>query len=189
MSQFIIKLSGDALNLQDISEEEVVALRHESSLAVSTLVQAHFETLPGEGFYSRAARSVEMVKTPESDSIAVTQVGVSLQFFGGIVKAGKGVSSKTGKKTKFLAIPARKGLESPSYYKGKLSFFFNKGKKSARLVMTPAKGDKARPPVMFWLVKQTKHKPHPEILPSLERVEAAIVEGGSSYLNALSFLK
>lgn len=60
----------------------------------------------GVDFWARAARSVSSEVSDGRAVVRVVQVGLRLRYEGGVVSAGKGISSYTGRATRALAIPS-----------------------------------------------------------------------------------
>ncbi len=80
------------------------------------LFQANFESLPENkrgfptsGFWKNCSRAT--AGRIEDDGLVVycNKLGARQRYFGGAIKAGSGVGSKTGKPTQYLAIPATAG--------------------------------------------------------------------------------
>ncbi|MFI3244126.1 MAG: hypothetical protein R3Y56_07735 [Akkermansia sp.] len=168
-----------------IKSGDLLSVRQIAANRVSDVMREHLESLPGESFYKRVADSIGRVDKAKSSEVSIAERGYALQLFGGTVKAGKGISSKTGKRTKFLSIPANKGIkEMPDAYDN-LSFIKLKGGKGA---LVRLKKDKSFTP-MFWLVKQATIKPHPEVMPRQESIDKAASQGALSAINQLDFYK
>jgi hypothetical protein len=147
-------------------------------------------------FFAGVARAIQ---TPEVNgavtSVSINHLGLAQRIFGGIIRAGKGISSLTGKFTKFLAIPARAEAygKTPGQFHD-LEFVREKrgnggamlvqalqsvvsfGKKGVRKV-----GDRGGL-VMFWLVKQVDQKPDPTIMPDDSAITNAAIVPAESYL-------
>lgn len=170
--------------LPELSASGLQKLRSAAADEVLECTREHLEALPGRSFYQDSASSLERASTAKQEHVGITKRGFALQYFGGTVKAGKGVSSKTGKKTKYLSIPANRGLtEMPSAY-ADLTFIKLKGDRGA---LVRLKEDKKSFTPMFWLVKQATIKPHPDILPDQSELELAASLGARDHLAALNF--
>lgn len=119
--------------------DELRQMRRNAADGVLEHTRNHLLALPGKSFYRDAAQSLERVSTAQDDEVRITQRGVALQHYGGTVEPGKGLSSKTGKPTKFLAIPSAlaKG-KSPRLFQD-LSYVpvKNGGKVAALLMRVP----------------------------------------------------
>lgn len=83
--------------------------------SAANAVRANFDELessrpnklggPRQHYYSGARAGTSFVVEGDKAVIGVVQVGIRLRYFGGTVRSGQGVSSKTGQPTKFLTIP------------------------------------------------------------------------------------
>ena len=147
-------------------------------------------------FFAQVARSVQNPKTEHGRaSISINHVGFAQRLLGGIIRAGQGLSSKSGRPTKLLAIPAR----AEAYGKTPGEFhdleFVPTGNGEGMLVQTfqtqfirgRRKGDyhtqKVGGLAMFWLVKQVTQKPDATVLPSSKAMAGAATDAMEDYLN------
>lgn len=171
--------------VKGLTPDELRQLRRNAADGVLECTRDHLLALPGESFYREAAQSMERVSTAQADEVCITQRGIALQYYGGTVKAGKGISSKTGEPTKYLSIPVSKATkEMPGRYPD-LSFFkYKKG--TLALVQLDQDG---KPTPVFWLVEQATIKPHPNILPKQEQLQHAAKESSLDYLETLTFYR
>lgn len=175
----------ETFKLRDISEQEQRDMRRAAADSLLEVTRNHLLALPGRSFYREAATSLERNSTAAEDQVRITKRGMSLQYYGGTVTAGKGRSSKTGKPTKYLSIPANDSIrEMPSYYPN-LSFI--KFDNNLAALVKPLKDGNFEP--MFWLKKQVTIKPHKNILPKDEQYNRAANEGAQEYLADLSYMK
>jgi hypothetical protein len=180
---------------------------------VGNLVREHLFALDNSGanqlggvrthFFASAAKSVEEPR-PEGQgaSFLITKIGLALRWLGGTVKAGKGISSKSGKLTKYLAIPAR----AESYGKTPAEFddlvFVPRGNGKAMLMQAlqtsidrkaqrrkgatvSSYARSAGGLVMFWLVTQVTQQPDPNVMPSEEAMATAAAGHMENYLARL----
>lgn len=177
--------STEVGEVKGLSPDELRQLRRNAADGVLECTRDHLLALPGESFYRDAAQSLERVSNSKEDAIQITQRGIALQYYGGTVKAGKGISSKTGQPTKYLSIPVNKATkEMPGHYPN-LSFV--KYKNGTRALVQLSKDKKASP--MFWLVEQVTIKPHPKVLPKQAELNNAAKESALDYLETLSFYR
>lgn len=167
---------------------------------VQTTMQDNFDSLGGREFWGRAADATTVETQGELAVVGVRLPGVRLQWLGGTVTPGKRPSSKTGKPTKLLSIPASKAIsEAPNAY-GMLAFVPVKGRPHLKGLLIPGelvtikrgkrKGEQQVAPLkdgkpLFNLVDRTEHDPHPEVIPSSAELKDAVRRGGKSYLRAL----
>lgn len=91
---------------------QVAGLSLVMARAMGILVKDHLVALnaergrSGRNWYARAARSVTTRAAGGFALVSVTQIGMRLRYYGGTVRAGKNISTVTGKLTRFLTIPA-----------------------------------------------------------------------------------
>lgn len=148
---------------------------------VANLVQAHLMRYnkehpnalggPRTNYYAKAAKSTHWQTTGDGVKVSVPHVGIGLLYYGGTVRPGKGISSKTGKPTRRLTIPAIAAAH------GKSAAEFNDlvplyGKKGPYALAH--KGTKT---VVFWLAKKATIGPHKDLLPTTKQVKEAMREG------------
>jgi hypothetical protein len=169
--------------------------------AMANLTRNHLWALEGSrpnqlggartNFWSNAAKSI-LLGTPLKDSMAFTinQVGLAQRWLGGTIKAGAGISSKTGLATKFLAIPAR----SESYGKTPGEFsdltFQPRGHDRGSLVQklygpegSSGVSNVVASLVMFWLVPEVTQRADPSVLPTEGELATAAAGAMGSYLS------
>jgi hypothetical protein len=147
-------------------------------------------------FFANTARAIQ---TPEVkgtvSSVSINQVGLAQRIFGGIIRAGQGISSLTGAITKFLAIPARAEAygKTPGQFHDLQFVREKRGNGGAMLVQTMQtvvsfgkkgvrKVGERGGLVMFWLVKQVNQPGDSSILPSDEAVTQAALIPAQNYL-------
>jgi hypothetical protein len=147
-------------------------------------------------FFANTARSIQ---TPEVkgtvSSVSINQVGLAQRIFGGIIRAGQGISSLTGRLTKYLALPARAEAygKTPAQFPD-LEFVREKrGNGGAMLVQAMQsvvsvgkrgvrKVGERGGLVMFWLVKQVDQPADPTIMPGDEAMIQAAITPAENYL-------
>jgi len=149
-------------------------------------------------FYSRAAKSLTEPKPDDVGvSFLITQTGFAQRLYGGVITAGKGVSSRTGELTKYLALAATSeaygktpgefdDLEfRPTRNGGMLVQALQtqivRGKKQkdgSRDFSTIAAGGL----VMFWLVPEVTQEADPTVLPSNETIATAAADAEAGFL-------
>lgn len=169
---------------------------------VAERVRAHFRALPGERFWQEAADATRVVSGGREVEVWVEKRGVALQWRGGVVTPGKGVSSATGRPTKTLAIPTRRGMsEMPGRYAPLVCIPLKRGHLRALLLpgepgvarRSGKKRPKGAPLIrpqsgaspLFRLVDQTTHSPHPNILPGVEELHAVAARQAARYMNLM----
>jgi hypothetical protein len=136
-------------------------------------------------FYSAAAKSVEGPSVGGGLArVLITKIGLAQRWLGGVIKAGAGISSKTGVAARYLAIPARSEAygRAPSEFND-LSFIpTRRGGALVQALQTAVKygkkgvkaGLEAGGLVMFWLVSQVTQRPDPSVMPTQEEFEGAV---------------
>lgn len=145
-------------------------------------------------FFADVARSVQNPTiSGRSGGVSINQVGLALRWLGGTIRAGVGTSSRTGKPTRFLAIPARaeaygttpKQMPDLRFIPRRggggmlvqaLQSVVSFGKKGTRLAR------EVGGLVMFWLVKQVTQKPDPSVMPAEEQLLKAAVDPMEQFL-------
>jgi len=168
--------------LRRLGQEDVRGACRAAGNGVAELVRAHLRGLPGRGFWRDAADATRVAEVGEDVEVWIERRGVGLQFYGGTVLPGRGMSSFTGRPTRLLAIPtSREVSEAPGRYgplvfvplrRGHLRGLLLPGvegvaRRSGRRhrrgdsVLRAAAG--AAP--LFRLVDQTHHVPHAFVLP------------------------
>lgn len=177
-----------AANLPPASPQTQAKAVHSAATSVAQLLAAHFRALGGRTFWQQAAESIRIRQQGMRAQVSVTQPGVALRRYGGIVLPGRNTSPITGKPTRLLALPAdRKTTFSPAA-SGLLQFIPIAGKPRLKGLLLPGekaiaarntprhrKGEtitraaKGASP-LFHLVTQTTHQPNPAILPTPEQI-------------------
>jgi hypothetical protein len=194
-------------------------LAMEGGLALMKMVKRHFTEMDSTHankmgglrthFWSDMGRKTSR-PVPEQPGTVVVSIGdarLPQKVYGGGIHAGKGISWKTGKKTKFLTIPATAlayGKKAESFGNTlKLSVFKNGAGNMvmalvvARKTMTRKWDFRAsmgtpnikndvtlkREEVVFWLKKFVYQKPEPDALPAGQEMEAAVMAGMKEYVD------
>jgi len=165
--------------------------------AAATVYQQHFiarekSHSPNSHYYGKAAKATGYQVVPGGVLISIAHVGIALHFFGGTVKAGKGISRATGRPTKYLTIPARdeaKGRTAADFdsliilwgrngpyalaktVRTQLSVKRNKNTGAVTVGSRGVQGGE----VLFWLKKEITVQKDPTVLP-----EPAIVTRAAS---------
>lgn len=140
-------------------------------------------------FWQDVYRSTQIGEVNDQYGVVVIgDVRFAQKLYGGTIRAGKGVSSKTGKLTKYLSIPARTeayGLR-PSQLEDKLgvALYFVKGSRGGALVVKTGKKSQLGM-VMYWLTKQVTQAPDPQAMPSREKIEQAAIGAAESHLRTV----
>jgi len=138
----------------------------------------------------------DRVQAPEPQGnaavISINRPGLALRRFGGVVQAGKGISSFTGRPTQFLAYPAvaaAHGKRPSEFSNLEVGTSINSRgqvqlalvEKTAPKLKGPRGNSKKRAgsprsetrPAIFWLAKTTRHAPDPTVLPTDAQLEEA----------------
>ena len=170
---------------------------------VADSLRDNFRRFRGRRFWREAADSVDVSPgTASAINVLVTQRGVRLQWLG--------LDPNKPKHASLMAIPANKAItERPRAYPnlkliippvapgsrlrgwlvlGEVAAAKHKYKTHpAGRAITGAVMRGGRPIIMFSLVTHTSHRPHPEVIPSLNQLEhtvaSAIRETLNQYLN------
>lgn len=166
-------LSPDALS------EKIV---ERSTKAVGRLVRDNFRkldrerTVHGSHFYeSKGVNATDTIIRGNRGVVSVNSYEMAHKLLGGVVKP---------KRVKFLAIPAA------DPYFGSTPREFGKGKYSRLKFRKTRKGGllyEAKNPdrVAYWLVKQVKHRPRPETLPTKKAIIDACRQAAVNYLDGI----
>lgn len=178
--------------------------------AAANTVKAHFAQLqadrpnkqgwPRRNYWAGCARSVTQSHRPGLVTISITQLGFRLRLEGGIVTPGKGISTKSGKPTQFLTIPARpEAYKATAKQYGNLQFAYVDG----RPALVAKEGGATRErvvkgltrssvikgaiqgTVMYWLARKTTHQPDPSVLPTKEKMMGEISSAIGDAVDAL----
>jgi hypothetical protein len=149
---------------------------------------------PSTGFWADAVRATRWEILPDGVMVITDKIGVRQRYFGGVISAGKGISSKTGQPTKYIiasaASPESYG-KLPSEISGLKFVRFGRGQDApAALValratateIAPKKKGKGFAPsaeqigmvVLFWLKRSVNQKPNPDVLPTSEQMGQAL---------------
>ena len=208
-----LRIKTDALDelaakAQQLGRETDVAMF--GARAAGNLVRNHLISLDAERpnalggtrthFYAAAAKSVhEPVPVGKGAAFIITQIGLAQRWLGGVIRAGQGESSYSGKATQYLAITARAeayGLPPKNFddlqfvpLKGGRAMlvqalqtklkFGRKNKAGVRKVSGTTVGGL----VMFWLVKEVDQKPDPTVMPEQEQIAEAARAEMDDYLS------
>jgi hypothetical protein len=108
------------LESQDSKEVIGFAARKTVRGHLAELESSRANTLggPRSHYYGSARKATNFSVSGDTVTVSINQVGIRLHYFGGTVRAGKNISSKTGRPTRFLTIPAT----GESYGKSAASF-------------------------------------------------------------------
>lgn len=169
--------------------------------AVRKLLQDHFKrrqqkpnAMGGKrtNFWMDVYRSTQLGEvTDRHGVIVIGDPRFAQKVYGGTITAGKSISSKTGKPTKYLAIPARKEAygKRPAMMTGVELHVVQCGPNGggALVVKTAAKAkSKFIDLVMYWLVRKVTQKKDPDALPPGDALEKTAVEAAETYLHAVA---
>ncbi len=161
-------------------------------------------------YYASAARATHFTCMGDVVIVSVSWIGMAQRYFGGVIRPGKGISSFSGKPTKFLARPAR----AEAY--GKLPGEFNdlvmlwgrngpyalaravstaisyrkthtldmKAAGSSAITRAVGRGTQGGE-VMFWLKRIVIQEPDETVLPYPELIDTRIARDVDSYVKRL----
>ena len=126
------------------------------------------------GFWKRVIESTAVAADGEGGTVAITERGAALRYFGGVVRPGPG--------KKWLTIPAareahgKRAAEVSGGYAGQQWLFNRQGRPFAiaEKVKVNKRGRQTHGRVLFWLTKEAEHAADSGVLPQeTEMVEAA----------------
>ena len=207
MISLSVNIEGDA-RLALLEPKDLQRLTRHAGTKVQQAVKENFKSLPGERFYKDAADATRLEMQGDAALISVEHRGVRLRWKGsgdlpgGVVKAGKGSSSHTGKPTRLLAIPVKKRMEAPGRYKPlafepiknrphlkgillegveKTATRKYKDKPAGRAIIVP----KPNGQLMFRLVDETEHTPNPRVIPTAKSLGNVALESAKKALSLL----
>jgi hypothetical protein len=145
---------------------------------------------PSTGFWADAVRATRWEILPDGVLVITDKLGVRQRYFGGIISAGKGISSATGQSTKYIiasvASPEAYG-KLPSEISGLKFVRFGRGQDApAALVAVRATATEISPKkrgqgfnptaqqiglvVLYWLKRSVTQKPNPNVLPTADEM-------------------
>ncbi len=204
-------VSGALEKFRDVLADQTM-LHDAIRAAAETMVKKHLAELntrsPNTGYYGNAARGVNSQADAEAATIIIQAAGIGLRRFGGEVKPGRNVSSKTGQPTKNIAIPTKhvpivnQSRPSPSNFP-MLAFIPNRkggdttgylvegeqklakhGKRKGQYITVAKKNGE----MLFVLRKRTSHKADPAVLPSDDELRAVAVQAIKDLLQTFNDL-
>ncbi len=181
-----------------LTAQEKRDIAEQAGLAVQQKVRDNYEK-KNSAFWAEASRSTTLQVTGADEVLVTTHhTGVHLRLKGGVVRPGKGISSKSGKPTSLLALPTEGGKKSPGDFGSSLTFRAVDGYPRLKGVLLPAikktakKKYKDKPagrtieapvydgvPAAFLLVLSTTHKPDPSVVPSDKELNDAANKGAA----------
>lgn len=195
-----LRTIGQVLRSSDVRAVMGKALKIEVQTHLQNLDRDRANPMGGRRthFYAQAAQGTTFIDDSANDeiTIAISQVGFAQRYFGGTIKAGVGVSSKTGKTTQWLAIPARTETygKRPGEFTNLHFIAFKSGaaalveNENTLLGKKRGGGYRAKASlgggVFFWLVKSVTQKPDPTVLPDESKLTDAAYEAAGDYLEA-----
>jgi hypothetical protein len=146
-------------------------------------------------YWSSARQSTSFSLDSDGATVSISRIGMKLHYHGGTVTAGKGISSFSGKPTRYLAIPARAEAHGrkPSDFHDLIPLWGRNGPYAlARSVSTMiattrsrAKNAASRPflvkrgseqggEVMFWLKESVTLQPDPTVIPDGDEISSTV---------------
>lgn len=165
---------------------------------------------PNTDFYASAARGIETEADGEGALVRIPKLGFALRYYGGTVTAGKGISSKTGKPTRALAIPDEdvpvvgppdgRHRMRPGEWPGLLAFLPTKSTKSTGVLVEGEEKDITRgknkggkrivPKVggklIYVLAESITFQGDESVLPSQGALFSAAAEAAEDYLSSFN---
>ena len=197
----MLKLTFTVKNIRmlaDIAPQQRADVLHSAAGHVRGTLEEHIRRLPERKFWQDASASVH-VSPQESEGstgrarIEILKRGVSLRFFGGVVKPRGNISELTGRPTKSLLIPGKElranGGELIDVVKNPKKLHVIKTKAGKVLLVEDIPGKKGKEDeirIHGQLVKRTVHKPNPRVLPTVEQMQAAAREGAAFHLRKIN---
>ncbi|MGC4017497.1 MAG: hypothetical protein QM755_23730 [Luteolibacter sp.] len=206
------KLRAIALGLeqrQDLMETMAFDLR--------TAIIDHITTVkvpgqdPGIEYWQQVAQSIDAQATAKDALLTFQKVGVSLRYYGGEVRPGKGLAlsgPNKGKPTKALAIPTQEApIKGGSYQRpsvaGLLAFIAKakgqetvgflvsgrekistRGKRKGQKIVVPLK--KSEGGRLYYVLRTvTRHKPDPSFLPTDTRIGEILESSANAWIASL----
>lgn len=121
---------------------------------------------PSTGFWRKAIESIESESEGTTVTVRMTQTGLRLRFYGGVVVPSGRTSEVTGKPIKFLAFP----VSADVYGKAPAEVSFKMYAKPGGLFRQLGDKRSEQDPKMFALARKTTHLPDPNILPTANQV-------------------
>lgn len=174
------------------------------------LVKGHLEALnsrsPNTGYYAKASAGVNSRADAQSATIIIQAAGIGLRRWGGVVKPGRNISSKTGQPTKAIAVPTsyvpitnqnrarpidmpmlafvpnRKGGDTTGYLIEGERKLRKEGKNKGKYVTVPKQGGR----MMYVLRKRTTHAADASVLPTDAELQAVAVQAIQDLLNTFN---
>ncbi len=197
----MLKLTFTVKNIRklaDIAPQQRADVLHSAAGHVRGTLEEHFRRLPGRKFWQEAADSVHVSPQASEGSTARARIeilkrGVSLRFFGGVVKPRGNISELTGRPTKSLLLPGKElranGGDLIDVVKNPKKLHVIKTKAGKVLLVEDIPGKKGKEDeirIHGQLVKRTVHKPNPRVLPTVEQMQAAAREGAAFHLRKIN---
>lgn len=145
-------------------------------------------------YYSQARSATDFIVEGDHATVSVKEVGMRLRYFGGTVRAGVGVSSTSGKPTKYLTIPA-----TPETYGHRAADFpdmvvlwgrdgpYALGRVEQKMIaIADSFGAKTvQTEVLFWLRAEVDIPADATMLPGINAIDAAVKKDFNSYVRML----
>lgn len=196
----MLKLTFTVKNIRrlaDIAPQQRADVLHSAAGHVRGTLEEHFRRLPGRKFWQEAADSVHVSPQASENGTARARIeilkrGVSLRFFGGVVKPRGNISELTGRPTKSLLIPGKElranGGDLIDVVKNPKKLHVIKTKAGKVLLVEDIPGRKGKEDkirIHGQLVKRTVHKPNPRVLPTVEQMQAAARTGAEVRLRTI----
>lgn len=145
-------------------------------------------------YYLGAAKSTSFTIVDDGVIVSVRQIGLRLKYYGGKVTAGKGVSSFSGKPTKFLTIPVHPRAHGKRASEFDLELVYNHDGVPVALATKSTRGfgelgskhlSGRRGEIMYLLKRSVMVKADPSILPAPDRIYGAALSSLNAHVDRL----
>lgn len=179
--------------------------------AARDATQRHFQQLNRErpnqlggrrtNYYLGAADKTSFAIDGDVVIISIAQIGIRLRYYGGTVTAGKGISSFSGKPTRFLTIAVHPKAHGKRASEFDLELVYNHNGEPVALATKPLQGPvpvrqkgkrkisraiAGRSGEIYYVLKRSvTHKPDPSVLPAPDRIYGAVISNLSAYTQRL----
>ncbi len=178
LAELLARLSAEA-NSKDLIEVVAESAAEATREHLRDLHDKRHRNVTGRSFYLRAADAVVADSSGDDARVTIDHTGLALRYYGGTVRPSGRTSLITGKPIRRIAVP-KEGSEAegktPYDFRGRVSLIITKRKKA---YLGKEEPDGSFTP-LFWLVKETNHKPDKTVLPTddtlADAAEAAIKE-------------
>ncbi len=151
-------------------------------------------------YYLGAAKGTSFTVLEDGAVISIRQIGIRLRYYGGTVTAGKGISSWSGRPTRFLTIAVHPRAHGKRASEFDLELVYNHDgvpvalatKSTLGVQLKQTKTGKItkraigrRGEIMFLLKRSVTHRPDPSVLPAPDKIYGAVVSNVNAYTDRL----